>query len=112
MSQLAEPIESEAEVVVTEGVGDAELLLSRYTDLQLVLSPCICDNLPIVLTVHERSVRNHCPEEVIGFIEEGVTIIARKGNLLGRIVRVPTELVDVGAKVEHLQAKPRRLLFV
>ena len=39
-------------------------------------------------------------------------VIAREGDLLARIVGVPAKLVYIRAKVEHLQAKSGRLLFV
>ena len=39
-------------------------------------------------------------------------VVAREGDLLARIVRVPAKLVYIRAKVEHLQAKSGRLLFV
>ena len=41
-----------------------------------------------------------------------MAIIAREGNLFARIVRVPAKLMYIWAKVEHLQAKSGRLLFV
>ena len=75
MAQLAKPIETKTEVIVAEGVRHAEFLLGRHTDLEFVLGARICYDFPIVLPVHERSIRDHCAEQVIGLIEEGVAII-------------------------------------
>ena len=56
MSQLSEPIETVAKVVVAEGVADTKFLLRCHANLKLVLCPGVCDNFPVVLTVHERSI--------------------------------------------------------
>ena len=65
MAELAKAIETESEVVITESVAYAELLLCSNTDFQLVFCSCVGNNLPVVLSIHERSVRNHGTEEVI-----------------------------------------------
>ena len=73
--KLPHAVEAVTEVVVAEGVADAELLLQRDADLQLVLRPRVCDDLPVVLPVHERPIRDHRPEQVVCFVEERVAAI-------------------------------------
>jgi len=65
MSQLAKAIETKAKVIVAEGIAYTEFLLCSHSDLELVLCPGICDDLPVVLTIHKGSVRYHCSEQVI-----------------------------------------------
>lgn len=110
MSQLAKAIETKAEVIVAECIADTEFLLCSHSDLELVLCPSICNDLPVVLTIHEGSVRYHCSEQVISLKEECMAIITGEGNLFGWIVGVPAKLMNVGAKVQHLQTKALRLL--
>ena len=83
MSKLSKAIEAKAKIVVAEGVRYAEFLLSGDPDLQLVLSSCISNNLPVVLTVHERSIRNHCPEQIVCLVEERMSIVTGEGYFLG-----------------------------
>jgi len=82
MSQLPKAIEGKAKIVVTESIRYAELLLSGDPNFELVLSSCVSYNFPVVLTVHERSIRNHCPEKIICLIEECMPIVAREGYFL------------------------------
>ena len=95
MSQLSKTIETKAKVVVTEGVRYAKLLLSGDPDLKLMFSSRVGNYFPVVLTVHKRSIRNHCPEEIVGLVEECMSIVTREGNFLGRIIWVPAKLMDV-----------------
>ena len=53
MPQLTEAIEAEAEIIVTESVCAAKLLLGRHSDFQFVLGAGICYDLPVVVTVHK-----------------------------------------------------------
>ena len=76
MAQLAKPIETKTEVIVAEGVSHAEFLLGRHTDFELVLSASVRYDFPVVLSVHEGSIRDHGAEEVIGFVEKSVPIVA------------------------------------
>ena len=75
MAQLAEPVKAEAKVVVAEGVGHAEFLLRRHAYFQFMLGASICNNFPIVLSVHEWSIGDHSTEKVVGFVEECVAVI-------------------------------------
>ena len=56
VAQLAEAVEAETKIVVAKSVRNAELLLRGHSDLEFVLGARICNDLPVVLTVHERSV--------------------------------------------------------
>ena len=76
MPQLSKTIEAKAKVVVAESVRNAELLLSGDTNLKLVLSTRVSNNLPVVLTIHKRSIRNHCPEKIVGLVEECMSVVA------------------------------------
>ena len=73
--ELAETIESESKVVVTEGIADTEFLLSCHTNFEFVLCPCVGNNLPIVLPVHERPVREHSAEEIVRLEEVRMPVV-------------------------------------
>ena len=99
MSKLSKAVEPIPKIVVTKCVADTKLLLCCYSYFQLVLCPCVCYDFPVVLTIHERSIRNHCSEEVISFHEEGMTVIRRKIYFFGRIVWIPAELMDIWTEI-------------
>lgn len=77
-----------------------------------MFGPGIGDDLPVVLAVHERAIRNHGSEQVVRLEKERVAAVARKADLLRRVVRVPRELVDIRAEVQQLQAEAGRLLLL
>jgi len=56
VAQLPEPVKAETEIVVAESVADGKLLLGGHTDFELVLSPGISYDFPVVLPVHERPI--------------------------------------------------------
>lgn len=76
VTKLTHAVETVSEVVVAECVANTELLLQRDTDLELMLSACICDDLPVVLAVHKWSIGHHRPEEVIRLMEECMSTIS------------------------------------
>ena len=82
MSQLSKAIEAKTKIVVTEGIRNAELLLSGDPDLELMFSSCVSNNFPVVLTVHERSIRNHCPEKIVSLVEECMSVVTRESYFL------------------------------
>ena len=102
MSQLSEPIETVAKVVVAESVADTKFLLRCHADLKLVLSPGVCDNFPVVLTVHERSIWYHGPEQVIRLHQKSMPVIRREVDFFRRVVWIPAELMDIWAEVQEL----------
>ena len=106
VSQLPEPIEPVAEVVVAEGVADTEFLLCCYPNLELVLCPGVCYDFPVVLPVHERSVRYHGSEQVICLHKKSVPVIRRKIDFFRRVVRIPAKLVDIWTEIQQLQILP------
>ena len=83
MPQLPKSVEAKAEIIVAESVRNAKLLLSGNPNFKFMLSACVSNNLPVVLTVHERPIRDHCPEEVVGLVEERVAIVTREGDFFG-----------------------------
>lgn len=62
-------------------------------DLELVLRPCVGDDLPVVHTIEEGPVRSDRPEIVVGFEEEGVAVVCTESDLLRAGFRVPGELI-------------------
>lgn len=56
MAQLPKTIEAKAEIVITKGVAHRELLLRRHSNFKFVLSACVGDDFPVVLSIHERPV--------------------------------------------------------
>jgi len=102
MAQLAHPVETITEVIVAKSVAYAKLLLLRYTNFKLVLRPRICYDLPVVLTIHERSVWDHRPKEIVGLVKESVATVSWESDLFGWIVDIPAELMNVQQEVKKL----------
>lgn len=75
MAKLSEAVVGETELIVRERRVDVELLLRCHADLQLMLSPRIRDNLPIVNAVGEGPIADHCAEVVVRFVEEHVAAV-------------------------------------
>ena len=113
MPQLPKSVEAKAEIIVTESVRNAKLLLSGHPNFKFMLSARVSNNLPVVLTVHERPIRDHCPEEVVSLVEERVAIVTGEGDFFGWVVGVPAELMDVRTKmmVHHFHAEACWLLL-
>ena len=65
MSQLSRAIEAEPKLIVTKSCVQIEPLLGCHTDFKFVLCPRISHNLPVVVSVHEGSVRDHGPEQIV-----------------------------------------------
>jgi hypothetical protein len=65
MSQLSRSIEAKPKLIVTKGCVQVEPLLGCYTDFKFVLCPRISYDLPVVVSVHEGSVCDHGPEQVV-----------------------------------------------
>ena len=82
MSQLSEAIKTKPKVVVTEGICTAEFLLTCDPDFQLMLCPGISDNLEIMVPIHEWSIRNHGPEQIVILSQKGMSIVTREGDFL------------------------------
>jgi len=66
-----------------------------------MLCPRVCDDLPVVLTIHERSIWYHSSEEIVSLVQECVTAVCWEINLFRRVVTVPTELMDVQKEIEE-----------
>jgi len=76
MSQLTKSVEAKAKIVVAESVAAAEFLLRCDSNLELVLSSRICDDFPVMATVHKGPVGDHSPEYVVILRQESMSVVA------------------------------------
>ena len=81
MSELAKTIETKAKVIVAKGVATAELLLGCYTYFEFVIRPCIGDDFPVVMAIHEGSIGDYSPEKVVVVCQERMSVITRERDL-------------------------------
>ena len=80
MSELTNTIEPKSEFIVAEGTRRREPLLSWNSNFELVLSPSIRDDLPVMDTVHEGLICDQSPKQVILLIKESMPIIQIEVN--------------------------------
>lgn len=95
VAQLAHPVEPKAEVIVTKRVTNWELLLQCHTNFELVLSPGVRYDLPVMVPVHERSRTNDCPEQVVWLKQEGMSVVLAEMYFLRTVARVPAEFISL-----------------
>ena len=69
-------------------------------------------NFPIVHTIWEGAVWDHCAEVVIGLAEEGMATILREVDLLWRVLRIPREVMECIYTIEEARHKQGLLQVV
>ena len=82
MSQLAHSIEPKTEIIITERCRCREFLLQSDADFAFMLGPSVRYDLPVVLAIHERPIRDYRPEQVVRLQQKSMPIIRAKVNFL------------------------------
>ena len=82
MSQLAHSIEPKTEIIITERCRCREFLLQSDADFAFMLGPSVRYDLPVVLAIHKRPIRDYRPEQVVRLQEKSMPIIRAKVNFL------------------------------
>ena len=91
MSQLSKPIIGEPEWMVAEGTVQIEISESGDTDFQLILSPIVGDNLPVVNTICHRCVGKNSSENVGLLFKENTKASSCDLNSLSTFGTIPFE---------------------
>ena len=66
-----------------------------------MLSPWVCNDLPVVHSIWERSVRGSSSKVIVWLTEESVAIVMREHYLLRWVVLVPAELMVLAEESKH-----------
>ena len=89
MSQLADPIECEAEIVVTEGAIEIEVYFLGDAYFHFVLSLAVCYDLPVVLSVLEGLAPKDRSKLVVFLFKEKSEPVLSDAHLVRRLAGVP-----------------------